>query len=334
LLPLTREYALVELATQTTLEQDIRKRWVDWYTNFSTVYGDTDWKEWHLDYGHLEVEWENLQAVVEWCIAKHEYETVRSLWRQIKGYAHVRGYWDDRLDWSDWLIHAAEQRTAVEIMGDRGRTLTLMGQPQCLVEATCLLQQAWNLRDFQDLLHQLELATSLAILHIRQHQFSPAQHWLDQEKALLEQMHLPDHEHQRQWVHIYYYEAELRFHAKAYDLSKALYQKALELSQAAGWQRATIAIQNWLAEIAIAQNELTEAQSLLEQGLPVAERHQDPRSIAFHKRSFAHLEKRRGNIKQALRWAVEAHEGFENLRMLPEAQETEELIQSLTEIPG
>ncbi|HEY9709291.1 MAG TPA: NB-ARC domain-containing protein, partial [Oculatellaceae cyanobacterium] len=148
LLPLTREYALAELTIEPQIEQEVRSRWVNWYLSFSEEYGAKDWKEWHLEYTHLELEWENVQAVLEWCAAKERYVNVLALWRQIKGYAHVRGYWDDRLDWTDWLIQAAEQRsdwsTAAEVMYDRGWTLTLMGQPKCLEEASTLLQRAWG----------------------------------------------------------------------------------------------------------------------------------------------------------------------------------------------
>jgi LuxR family glucitol operon transcriptional activator len=252
------------------------------------------------------------------------------LWQQIKGYAHVRGYWDDRLDWTDWLIEAAEQRsdwsTVATVMYDRGWTLTLIGQPKCLEEANALLQRAWELRDYQDQSFQLELATNMVVLSIRQQQFDRAHYWLHQKQQLLEQTDLEEQERQRQWIHSLYYEAEIYFKARDYDRAKRLYQKALEQARAVGWQRATIAIQNWLADIAIEQGNLEEAQHLLEQGLPVAERNKDTRSIAFHKRSFALLEKLRGNLDQAQRWATEATDGFESLRMIPEAREMRTLL--------
>jgi LuxR family glucitol operon transcriptional activator len=330
LLPLTCEYALAELSSHPTLNQDIRQRWVNWYLSFLDAYGETDWKEWHLEYGHLVAEWENLQAALEWCITKDRYEDMRSLWQRMKGYAHVRGYWDDRLDWTEWLIQAAEGRgdwpTAVEAMADRGWTLTLMGQPQSLQEASTVLQRAWELKNNQNPLCQLDIATSLVVLCIRQQQFPQAQRWLAEEKWLLEQVTLSEREQQRQHIHIGYYEAEICFRLKDYAQAKTLYQQVLAQAQVAGWQRAVVAIQNWLAEIALQQGDLEAAQQLLKQGLPVAERHQDKRSIAFHKRSLAWLEKRRGNLTQAKQWATEALEGFESLRMIPEAQETSDLL--------
>jgi LuxR family glucitol operon transcriptional activator len=332
LLPLTREYALAELATESKFEQEMRSRWVNWYLSFSEEFGATDWKEWHPEYTHLELEWENLQAVLEWCAAKERYSEVQSLWRQIKGYAHVRGYWDDRLDWTNWLIQAAEQRsdwsTAAQVMYDKGWTLTLIGQPKSLEEASALFQRAWELREYQSLTLQLDVVNSMVVLCIRQQQFDYAHHWLNQEQMLLEQAGLSEQEHQRQFVHILYYQAEIYFKSRDYLQAQKLYQQALEQAQAINWQRATIAIKNWLADVALELGNLEEAQHLLEQGLPVAERNKDKRSIAFHQRSFGILAQLRGNMEQAQRWVTEAAHNFESLRMIPEAREMRSLLQA------
>lgn len=331
--PLTREYALAELMGHPEIEEEVRSQWVQWYLKFSEAYGATDWKEWHLGYDHLEEEWENLQTVIEWCAAKIYYEKFYRFWRQIKGYAHIKGYWNDRLHWSEWLIQEAERRgdwaIAAEALADRGWTLTQMGQPKYLQEANGLLKRAWSLRTHQDLTHQLDIATSLVILCIRQQQLDEAQQWLHEEEDLLKQVDLSDQERQRQWIHIRYYQAEICFRQAKLSQAKVLYQQALDQARSVNWQRAAVAIQNWLAEVALEEGKLDEAQQWLEQGLPVAEHHRDQRSIAFHKRSFAYLEKRRGNLTQARHWATAALEGFETLRMLPEVQETQALLQSL-----
>ncbi len=333
LLPLTREYALAELAMMPEFERAVRERWVNWYRRFSRDYGATDWKEWHSEYTHLDWEWENLIAVWEWCAAKERYEDVLGLWETIKGYAHVRGYWDIRLDWTDWLIQAAEQRgdwsVAAMVMYDRGWTLTSTGQLPCLAEASKLLQQAWELREYQTLTFQLELATSLVVLCIRTKQFDEARDWLETELSLLESADLSEREFQQQQVHIFYYQAEICYRRGDYVQAQRLYQQALELAKAVGWKRAEIAIQNWLADVAIELGNFELAQQLLERGLPVAERNKDKRSIAFHKRSWAILLKLQGNLEQAQRWASEAAEGFESLKMIPEAKEMHGLLESV-----
>ncbi|WP_243146937.1 NB-ARC domain-containing protein [Scytonema sp. UIC 10036] len=330
MLELTREYAASELAFHSELAQKLQQRWVDWYIRFSEAYGGTNWKEWHLGYSYLEAEWENLRAVLEWCISQARYSDVRTIWQHIKGYIHVRGYWDERLDWTAWLIEAAKQAGdwvfAVEVMSDRAGTLIRMRQNSQLKEAEALLQEAWNLRHHQTIAFQLELATNIVILYINQQQFELAQEWLQEEQKLLEQADLPELKKKEQLVHIIYYQGQIHFKGGDYQQAQNFFQRALVTAQQAGWQRAAVAIQNWLADVALQLGNLEEARRLLELSFPVAERHKDKRSIAYHKASFAKLEKLSGSLAQAKRFAKEAIEGFESLKMTVEAQEMRTLF--------
>ncbi|WP_242058131.1 MULTISPECIES: NB-ARC domain-containing protein [Nostoc] len=325
LLELTREYVLAELAVHNEFAQKLRERWVNWYLRFSEAYGGTNWKEWHLGYGYLEVEWENLRTVLEWCISQAMYSEVRAMWRHLKGYIHIRGYWDERLDWTGWLIETAKQvgdwSFALEVMSDRASTLLNMRQVSQLQQAEALLKEAWNLRHHQTITFQLELARNMVILHIHQQQLAIAQKWLTKEQKLLEQASLSDLESQVQQVHILYYQGQIYFKNDNYQQAQAVFHKALEQAQALGWQRAIAAIQNWLADIYLKLGNIDQARQILALSFPMAERHKDRRSIAFHKATFARLEKLSGNLAQAQRWAKEAAEGFDSLMMIPEAQE-------------
>lgn len=324
-LDLTREYVASELAANVEFAQKLQQRWVNWYIRFSEAYGGTNWKEWHLGYGYLEAEWENLRAVLEWCISQGIYSDARAIWQSIKGYIHVRGYWDERLDWTSWLIEAAKQVGdwvfAVEVMSDHAGTLIRMRQKSQLVEAEALLQEAWNLRHHQTVTLQLELATNMAILYTSQQKFEQAWQWLEEEQNLLEQASLPELKKKEQQVHIIYYQGQIHFQTGDYQQSRECFVQALGEAQQAGWQRAVVAIQNWLADVALKLGNLQEARQLLEFSFPIAERHKDKRSIAYHKASFAKLEKLSGNIPQAKRLAKEAAEDFESLKMLTEANE-------------
>ncbi|MBX9252965.1 tetratricopeptide repeat protein [Desmonostoc muscorum CCALA 125] len=332
LLELTREYSAAELAANSELAQKLQQRWVNWYIKFSEAYGGTNWKEWHLGYGYLEAEWENLRAVLEWCISQVMYCDARTIWQHIKGYIHVRGYWDERLDWTTWLIETAKQAGdwtfAVEVMSDRAGTLIRMRQESQLKEAEILLQEAWDLRHHQTIILQLEIATNMAILYINQQQFKQAQEWLTEEEKLLKQASLPELKIKEQQVHIIYYQGQIHFQAGDYQQAENIFQQALTEAQQAGWQRAVVAIQNWLADVALKLGNLEEARRLLELSFPIAERHKDKRSIAYHKASFAKLEKLSGNLPQAKRLAEEASDGFESLKMLTEAKEMRTLFSS------
>jgi tetratricopeptide (TPR) repeat protein len=329
LLQLTREYALAELASKVEFSINLRHRWVNWYVKFSEAYGGTNWREWHLGYGYLEVEWENLTSVLEWCINQGRYLDVKTIWQHIKGYTHIRGYWDECLDWTDWLIEAAKQsgdwQTAAEVMSDRSRTLVNIRASNQLQEAETLLQEAWNLsqqlQSNQSITFQLDLATNIVILYIHQQKWQQAQEWLTKEEELLQEALLPELEQRQQQIHIIYYRAQIYFKIEDYQLAETLYHQALEIAQEVGWQRATAGIYNWLAEIALKQGKLQDTRQLLELSFPMAVRHKDKRSIAFHKATFAKLEEVSGNLNEAKRWAKEAAEVFESLKMLTEAKQ-------------
>lgn len=345
---LTRKYAIAQIAAYPEFEKETRERWINWYQNFAQECS-RDWKEWHIENGNLEAEWENLQAVLEWCIAHNRYSDFRKIWPHIKGYIHLRGYWDDRLTWSNWLIHEAEQRcdwlAMAEAMLERSKTLSFMGQIKQLQEADLLLNKAWELVNHNqqknrkiDLNYsenttsfalKFDLGISLAVLRIRQEKFAEAQVWLEQQKSLLEQTKIGEEKHRSYWIHIFYYQAEICYKTGNYPQAKLLYEQALSVAESVGWLRSIIYTQHWLADVEIALGNLTTAQKLLEAGLPISERYKDQRCTACYQRSLAKLEQLRGNLRKSRHWAESALHGFDNLGMKPEAEEMQKFWQSI-----
>jgi LuxR family glucitol operon transcriptional activator len=327
---LTREYAWAELYANPEFAQELRQRWVNWYLKFSESFADKDWKEWHLSYENLEVEWENLQAVLEWCISENRYDDVKTLWSRIKGYVHIRGYWDERLEWSAWLIEAAKLAgdwvIALEAMCDRAWTLVRMRSIEQLREAQVLLQEAWELRQHHTLNFQLELAANMVILHVHLSQLQQAQEWLMLKQQLLEQANLDSFKYQEQQVQDLYYQGQIFYRQGDLSQAKLTFEQALIEAQQIEWQKATAAINNWLADIALLNGDFPACRKLLELSLPMAQRHKDKRVIAFHKATFAKLEKACGNGFLAHRLAKEAAESFESLKMIAEAEEMYDLL--------
>lgn len=343
MIPLTRRYAIAQLAAYPEFESEARKRWINWYQKF-TQESSCNWKEWHIENGNLEAEWSNIQAVLEWCIAQNRYSDFREIWPHIKGYIHVRGYWDDRLTWSNWLIQEAEQRcdwlALAEAMLERSKTLSLMGQPKQLQEAELLLTKAWelinksqhtegNLKTATNFSLKFDLGISLAVLQIRQQKFAEAQTWLEQQKTLLAQTELAEEKQHYFSIHIFYYQAEICYKTGNYPEAKVLYEQALSLAESVGWLRSIIYSKHWLADVEIALGNLTTAQKLLEDGLPLSERYKDQRCTACYQRSLAKLEQLRGNLQKSRHWAKLALHGFDNLGMKPEAEEMQEFWQSI-----
>lgn len=351
MLPLTRGYVLSELSTHPEFGHNARNRWVDWYLSLARSHGGKDWTEWN-DYQPLEQEWENITAVMEWCISRDSEALLRSslenadryleacqLWRDVKCYTYSQGYrqsrltyWETALDWLDWLIEAAQTRkdwaTTAEMMGDRAWKLTLMGQSHHLAAAGTLFTQAWELRHHQTVKEQAELAIHTAAWHIQQQDFELAKQWLDRAKALLDNAQLDPSLGARYSLNILYYQGEISYKTGDYQESQTLFQQIVGKAQAIGWQRAIFLAKDFLADIAIKQGNLDQAQQFLTEGLRVAQDHGDRCSGAYTKRSLAQLERKRGRLSIAHRWATEARKEFENLGMLSEAQETQALLQS------
>lgn len=323
--PLTREYAFAELRTHPEFEQQARERWVSWYLNFAEPYRQHNWRQWH-DYQEIDREWENLQAVIDWCIQQNRYDDIRRFWQQVKGYTYLHGYWHERLTWIDWLLQAAQQRqdksAIAEALIDKGWTLTLMGKPEQLAEVDALFEQVSHLQDGENLWLQLELTIDRAVLSIHQRQFAQARYLLNQGRELLQRVQIEEPTAERQQIRIDYYEAEVWFGMGNYEQAKIGYQKALEQARTAQCQQLEVYILNWLADVALTgEGNLNDAEDLLKMSMPIALERKDKISIAFHKRSWAHLEKLRGNLAQFQNWAIEAKESFESLGMLAEAQE-------------
>jgi hypothetical protein len=336
MLSLTKELAQGELLAYPAFEQAARERWVEWYLHFAQLHGGKDWKEWH-DYSLLEQEWENLHDAIEWCIAENRYEAVRQFWWSVRCYTHAQGYrgnrlsyWDTRLDWADWLIQEAETHqdwiTVLEVMLDRGWTLTLLGQPKQLKQAHAVYAKIWTLRHHSDPNFQVNLTIHMAVLQIERQQLASAKRWLDRARNLLNTIDIEETTLQRQRLQVHYYEGKIAYKMKLYDRAKHSFQQVLQPAEALRWQRAFFLAKNWLADIAIQQGELDKAQQLLNEGLQVAEANQDECRAAFCKRSLARLEEARENWTIAHHWATAAKESFERLGMIPDVRETEEVL--------
>ena len=333
MLPLTREYALSELAAYAFFEQEARARWVEWYLAYTQEFGGKDWHDWYTRYDRIDEEWENLLTVFDWCATHAQYDILQLFWqeRQLVKFAHVYGYWDDRLLWLDWLIQAAEKRrdwtNAVKAMVDIGSTYTLMGQFE---EANQYFQRALQLHKYADPVAQLLLAQKISDFHIRLKEYSTALSWLDQAKTLLDEIApiLEERELTRRRADFQSHRGFLFYSQKDYEQAEQCYRDVLNKAQITDWERTAIYAQNHLAYIAIAQDNLDEAKELLQEGLPVNE---DKRLIAFHKHTLAYFYQKKGNLNEALLLAREAFDGFERLGMKQEAQEVGELLQILSD---
>lgn len=335
MLPLTREYALAELSAHTDFEKNAREQWVKWYLEFTREHGGQEWQEWHIQFDQLDGEWKNLLAVFDWCAAHERYEDIRLFWMndRVADFSNIYGYWDDRLLWQEWLIEEGERRgdwpTVVTAKGNKALTLILLGLPHHLEEAHSLLEEAGQHRDQVESEAQSWIASYRALCGLRQNRLEEAMSWVDIDERLTDQAGYTEPKHTRERVSVLYRRAEVYYKTGDYQKARELYMDIVQKGQSIGWQRAVIYAQNWLADIAIVEGRLEEAEELLHTGLTVSERNKDKRRTALYKRSWAYLEHKRAKADEARRWAEEALDGFDRLGMGLEADEMRDFLRGL-----
>ncbi|MFN6562693.1 MAG: tetratricopeptide repeat protein [Nostoc sp. ChiSLP01] len=332
MLSLTREYALAQLAAYPDFEKEARKRWVKWYLNFAYKYGGEDWENW-IHYDRLKEEEGNLREVLYWCKNQDHYAEVRDLWLLLNHYANLYAYWDDRLDWLQWLIEQSERRgewsSLVKFMIRKTWLLIRECSSESLKKADEILQQAWVLRDHADSCVQADLAESIARLQIRQNNYQDARHWLKVEEKLVIDANLEEQQHIRYFIPVFYHRAEIFYSEGEYSLTKKLFQEVMKSAEKIRWHRVINSAQNWLGDIAIEQGDRDEAHKLLIQGLRVAESTKNKRRLARYQRSLACWEKKWGSPEKARQLSTQAINSFKDLRMTRDAQEMQIFFDSL-----
>ena len=110
------------------------------------------------------------------------------------------------------------------------------------------------------------------------------------------------------------------------EQAKDKYTLALELACQLNWVRQIYIVQCCLADIAIFQGQLDEAQLLLKDGLYLAEVNCDRTHLAYCQRTLAKLAQAQGNASEAVYWEKLALETFDALGMELEAQTTQNLL--------
>jgi NB-ARC domain len=332
LLSLTREYALAELATDSVFERQARQRWVKWYLDFAHRYAGEDWEN-RINYKELKKEEGNLRSVLYWCRDQNHYEEVRELWLLLNHYANLYAYWDDRLDWLQWLIEQSQLRgdwsSLVKVMLRKTWLLIRECSLQSLQEADEMLQRAWVLKNNADLCVQADLAESFARLRIRQEDYIDARIWLDREQELVTQADLEEQKHIRYYIPVLYHHAIIFYQENNYSEAKSFFQSVMDSARRINWYRVINSAQNWLADIAIKQGDRDSAQLLLTEGLTVAESSENKRRLARYQASLALWEKKWGSTQKASKLVAKAMDIFKHLGMTKDEEKMQLFLDSL-----
>jgi NB-ARC domain len=340
----TREYALSELNINKKFQKEARKRWLKWYLDFAAKHGGDDLSEWHEEYDKIEEEWDNFLEVLDWYANDNQfnidqkecYENINKLWTHLNKFASLYGHWDDRLRWLDWLITKSQRYadwiTYVNSITSKSWTLILKESPENLIEAEKLLNEAWSrIQNVEDNIRYI-VAENMAVINIRKQEFDTAREWFIKYCEIIENSNLDYNRRCRSKIRCLYYEAEILYREKKVKDAQLQYQRVLKEAEDIQWLRFVVNAQSWLATIAIKLQQFDNAENILKDCMPVAERNKDKRRTAVCQYTYARLELERKNYVQAERWALLAKDGFERLGIKRDAEDVYHFIANIPKV--
>ena len=319
ILPITREYALVELSKFPTLEQNLRERWIDYYLEFTEQYGGKDWKRWRIKYDVLEEDWSNVLQVLDWCAANGLYDRVIKIWKNVDNYIDLKGDWNNRLKWWKWLEIQSSQRQDWSIYIDafsaQAWILILKGGSY-LNEVSEKIESAYkiveNPPEVCEAKANLGIVNSIWLKTNCQHQESLDK--LDEVEQLIKKIHLEEKYRLRYLTRINYYRAEVyncQYNSNR-DLTnvKNLLNQVCQQGEAIGSSRFVNYAQNELANIAISEQDYDKAKKMIDRGLREAELWRELTRIGHWLASFWRLAKSQGNLEQAEEYYAKSALGY------------------------
>ncbi len=316
--PVVRAYLnnISQPATSNHLRH-LLMRW--YYDRFVTPFDESNWQEWQ-DYRSLEIEWINLAEVVDWCFYSfpHLYQECIDFWNCLKGFTLFCGRWEERKQWLEWLISAAETNrdkpTQALALYHQSFTITCMNETSS--KARDLALAAWELDvDFND---RFNLAAHIATLHIYQKKhesFVLAKRWLEDAYNLSTNLSAVN------LGHLKYCQAQAEFGLNHLDLAETLYREAFSLAQSIQHRRLAVYNQGGIIKILIAKGKLDEAEILLLDSLSCLIENKDARATAVCYGYLAILSKKKEDYDGWVKWHQLAIGSFQKLNMQHKASE-------------
>ena len=328
------------------------RRWLAWGQGWLARHGDRDRWEW-TESESLERQWENLEGLLDWCVAGDHPEGFWSLWGWIKGYTQTAGLVELRKRWLAWVSQAFQGRGAWEKAAtayfDLGLTYSNADAPGSLAIASRHFEQAWQWRSSCGLQLRADLVVNQCRVAIRQGEEMTAQHWLRQGRSLLKETATPQPNSEpvaesiaepvaepvasirtRLEIQLFYCEGELHFEAGRWEQSRQCYEQAKGLAIASNWQRAAVLSEGWLGDIAFRQGRWDEAEKQLESTIQRAEVEGDLRCLALCRYTLAEVAQAQGRDRRAHSLAAKALRGFRGLGMTQEESQTVQFLKSLS----
>jgi adenylate kinase family enzyme len=172
-------------------ENIIFTRLTEYYIDFVTMYGGSDWNN-KDNFDKIEIEWYNILAILEWNKTKNDFDKIKTIWLKVNRLADLYGHWEDRIKWLDVLMHHYKNHndvngidTYAQCLSSKGWTLTMFGD-RFYQEAQKTLEKAWKLEDVNSW-RRSYISHNLTILYYRRgsEYFGKAKDMITEQEALL-----------------------------------------------------------------------------------------------------------------------------------------------------
>jgi LuxR family glucitol operon transcriptional activator len=335
ILPLTRSHVLSFAAHEEAWLAEARHRWVNWYEAFAHQHSGEEWGDWAERFDKLHNEWRNLLQVFVWCAAHHHYETMTRFWvrHRLRQFPSVYGFWQDRLQWTAWLMREAEQREDwpifAEMASSRGWMHTISGEYS---QAEACFADAWQRRTHLSPEALCQLIAHRADLYQCRHLPQETLDHLQELEAALDNLPLDEHARVRQQINLHFYRGIAYFRLPDLATAEKEFQRVYTIGQEHKMSRAISKAQNWLADIAIVRGKWAEAERHLKSAQIIADRNHDRRRRALCRWSWTTLYEKRGRLRHSLEVGKVALHDFERLGMEHDAAELREQLRRIQRV--
>ncbi|MEL6438721.1 MAG: ATP-binding protein [Cyanobacteria bacterium J06621_8] len=341
MLPLTREYALVELAKNEQFNDNARKRWIRYYQEFTEKYGGEDWQDWIVKYDILESDLDNILNVLNWCAVNGRYEEVITIWKQIDNFIDLRGDWDNRYQWWSWIEQQSYNRQNwsiyIDALSAQSWILILKGfqGKNLFFKAEKKILGAWDyeVSEGSGTSALAEALSNLAIIHSVllkiQSKYSDSFDKLNYAHNKISNSGIKGILCQRYLIRIFYYQAEILNCPEnpERNLSEAKILLTEVISQATNinWSRMSNYAKNELANIQISEGDYDKAKNIIDMGLRQAKAFKEVTRIGHWLASSWRLALKKGDQEKAERLGKEALKYFDNGQgLIKDAEEIKE----------
>jgi tetratricopeptide (TPR) repeat protein len=328
--PLARAYARGHLDRRPPWEKSARQRLAIWYVSFARTHGGQDWSNW-ADFKLLTSELDNIMEVGRWLEKQADLKLLRELADACREMFNVTGYWHDREELLNGVLQLARRRLSD---ADVAWALTQLSWTWLLTyrlnEARAALDEAQSIaKNLGNNYLQAVIKGNQSYLEEFEGNYDEAVCCNEEEARLVMHSDIDDNLRDRLLAETSYQQGRIEFLREHWEEARRLFEKAVALGEAWGFERAVAYALNWLADLALRDNRRIEVRQLLDRAWDLIRPWNDRRRMAYLRFSEAQLAALDREIERARVEGKKALQEFESLGMTTDVSKAREWLRKL-----